>query len=53
MKGIGSRMSVRVVRRRTEESKGWGDFASVVTLGCCLDYGICIAREYLNIGVWD
>jgi len=44
---------VRVVKRGSEESKGWGDFISVLTLGCRLDYSICIAREYLNIVVWD
>ena len=53
MKDIGLRMGVRVVRSRSEESKGWGDFVSVLTLGCRLDYSMCIAREYLDIGVWD
>ena len=53
MKGIGPRMGVRVVKRGSEESKGWGDFVSVLTLGCRLDYSMCIAREYLDIGVWD
>ena len=36
------------MRRRSEESKGCGDFVSVLALGCRLDYSICIAREYFE-----
>ena len=55
MKGIGLRMGVRVVRSRSEESKGWGDFISVLTWGCRLDYSMYRSGifEYCSLGLID